>query len=237
MISKLTEVMRASEFLIVMLAIIGVIWHIGVKYETNQHDQLVAGSTLAVVQQQLQTQVTENQKLTGRLVDEEAAYAKLAAQVRTQNAEIDVEMAAKTAQLATQQKTDSTLPLASLATRWQALEALTPIDVAVEGGHLSISGQGAAKSVEDLEAVAPLRQEVLDGQQIQTNLNNQLTGLGALSASQNQEITGLDSQITLAAKTCADQITLVKAQQKKKSSLWFKIGAVAGTVLTALILK
>jgi hypothetical protein len=228
---------QAHEFILICLAIIGVTWHLGVKYETNQHDQLIAGSTLAVVQGQLKTQVDENQKLTVQLVDQQAAYAKLAAQVRTQNAAIDAEMAAKNALISAQQKTDSTLPLAGLASRWQALETLTPTDVAVEGDHLSISGQGSIKTVDDLEAVGPLHAEVLEGHQIQDNLNNQLTSLGALSASQNQEITGLDSQITLAAKTCADQIAVVKAKQKKRSTFWFKTGTVVGAIVAGLILR
>jgi hypothetical protein len=237
MVTKLTEVMKASEFLVVMLAIIGVAWHIGLKYEDNQRAKLIAGQTLAVVQQQLKTQVDENKKLTGQLVDQQAEYLKLAAQIRAQNAEIDAEMSAKNAQLQTQQKSDSTLPIAGLASRWQKIEDLTPIDVTVEGGHLSISGPGSLKTVEDLESVTPLHDEVMSEHQVEDNLTSQLTSLGALSASQNEQITGLDSQLTLAAKNCQDQIVLVKQQQKKRSGFWFKVGGVAGVVLTALILK
>ncbi len=236
MLTKWILFIKAHTLLVVGLAAIGVIWHLGAKYEDSRGEKLIEANTL--IQHQLQTQVIQNQVLTGQLADQQAAYNILAAKIVAQNAQIDVEMAAKQAQVTKQQQVDATLPLDGLAIRWRSLENLMPSDVAIGGtGTLFVSGQAATKTVEDLEAVGPLHQEVLDGHQINDNLTNQLTTLTSLSASQTKEITGLNEQITLAEKSCQDRIGVVKAQQKKKSGFWFKVGVIAGSVLTGIVLR
>jgi hypothetical protein len=235
MLTRWIVFIKAHEVLILGLAVIGVVWYLGAKYEDSRGEKLI--ETNALIQQQLQTQVIQNQVLTGQLADQQAAYNILATKIVTQNAQIDAEMAAKQAQVTKQQQIDATLPLAGLAIRWRLIENLTPPDVIVADNNLSISGQAATKTVEDLEGVGPLHQEVLDDRRIQDNLTNQLTTLTSLSTSQTKEIEGLNLQITLAEKSCQDRIGLVKIQQRKRSGLWFKVGVVLGSVLTGIVLR
>ncbi len=236
MLTKWIIFVRAHEFLILGLAVIGVVWHLGAKYEDSRGEKLIEAN--ALIQHQLQTQVIQNQVLTGQLADQQAEYNILAAKMLAQNAQIDVEMAAKQAQVTKQQQLDATLPLDGLAIRWRSIENLMPTDVAIGGtGTLFVSGQAATKTVQDLEAVTPLHDEVMQSHQIQDNLTGQLTTLTSLSASQTKEITGLNSEITLAEKSCQDRIGVVKAQQRKKSTFWFKMGSVVGAVLTGIVLR
>jgi len=115
MLTKYVMFTRAHEFLVVMLSIVGVGWHLGAKYEDNQEAKIIAGQTLVQVQTDQKDQIAINQVLAGQLADQEAAsYARLAAQIRRQNAKIDAEMM-----------------------------TLKTIKTAVDG-HLSISGPGVA---------------------------------------------------------------------------------------------
>ncbi len=236
MLTKWIMFVRAHTILVVALAVIAMIWHLGAKYEDSRGEKLIAAN--AVIQQQLQVQVTQNQTLAGQLATEQEAYNRLAEKIRAQNAEIDTAMAAKNAEVAKQQQVDAILPLAGLAIRWRSLENLMPSDVAIGGtGMLFVSGPAATKTVQDLEAVTPLHDEVMQGHQIEDNLTGQLTSLTSVNASQTNEIAGLNSQITLAEKSCQDRIGVVKAQQKKKSGFWFKVGVIAGSVLTGIVLR
>ncbi len=236
MLTKWIIFIKAHTGLIIGLAVIGVIWHLGTKYEDSRGEKLIEANTL--IQQQLQTQVIQNRVLTGQLADQQAEYNILAAKMLAQNAQIDAEMSAKSAELSKRQQLDATLPLDGLAIRWRSIENLMPTDVAIGGtGTLFVSGQAATKTVQDLEAVTPLHDEVVQSHQIQDNLTGQLTSLTSVNASQTNEIAGLNSQITLAEKSCQDRIGVVKAQQKKKSGFWFKVGVIAGSVLTGIVLR
>ena len=238
MLTKLNAFILAHKTAAIYLLVVAMAWHLGYRYENLKYAEIAAQNANAAVQQQLQAQITANQKLAGQTAELQTAYDKLASQITQQNASIKAAIAATNTKVAAQQKTDATLPLDQLAVRWRSLENLMPEDVQLTGAdNLSISGQASVRTVQDLESIEPLHQEVMAGHQIEDNLTKQITSLNGVNDAQASQITGLASQIALDKTSCADQIAVLKTQQKKKSSLWFKIGAIAGAVITGLVLR
>ena len=238
MLTKLNAFLLAHKTAAIYLLVIAMAWHLGYRYENLKYAEIAAQNANAAVQQQLQAQVAANQKLAGQTAELQTAYDKLASQITQQNASIKAAIAATNTKVAAQQKTDATLPLDQLAVRWRSLENLMPEDVQLTGAdNLSISGQASVRTVQDLESIEPLHQEVMAGHQIEDNLTKQITSLNGVNDAQASQITGLASQIKIAATSCQDQIAVLKTQQKKRSSLWFKIGAIAGAVITGLVLR
>jgi hypothetical protein len=202
------------------------------KYENHRHDEKVAES--AVAQKQLQDAIENNKVLAAQVVAQQVAYNQLAAQVSTQNALIATQIAAFKTKTTQQQKIDANLSLTDLAKRWTSLIGAAETEISTVGNTLSVSEQASHKTVEQLEMVDPLHQEVLAGHQVEDNLNKQLTGLTTVNTAQAAQITGLNDQIQKADTACKTQLALAKPTffGKVKSALKsFGIGVGVGVIL------
>ena len=179
------------------------------KYEGHRHDEAVAAA--AVAKQVLDDQVAKNQQLAQQVAASQQAYTQLAAQMSTQNALIATQIAALKDKTAQQQKVDSTLTIAELAARWRTLiSSANPQDVQPVGENLSVSGQAGVTTVQNLELVDSLHQEVLAGHTVEDNLNKQLTSCAAVNTTQAAQITGLQTQVKDQDKSCRAQLAAQK---------------------------
>ncbi len=231
MIDSWIKFVKAHETLLIVLPIIaGLLFCIN-KYENYAHDEAVGKN--AVAQQQLQDQITKNQELAAQSAASQQAYAKLAAQVSTQNALIATQIAALKQKTEQQQQIDATLPLAELAKRWAGLISMAEPEIQAVGENVSISGQAAHKTVEQLEMVEPLHNEVLAGHKIEDNLTAQLNSCNAVNKAQADQITGMASQIQKADVACQKEISVIKSNARK-SKFKYLIGGIVGGILMAL---
>jgi hypothetical protein len=102
---------------------------------------------------------------------------------------------------------------------------------------LSVTPDGAVATVQALEQIAPLKQELAN--ETTEERNDQL-----LIGQQNKNILDLNAQVAGATKLdadhqvqCVDQIKLVKAQAAKSKRRWFIIGYIAGFLSRQFITK
>jgi len=179
------------------------------KFENHRHDEAVTAA--AVAKQVLDDQVAKNQQLAQQVAASQQAYTQLAAQMSTQNALIATQIAALKDKTAQQQKVDSTLTIAELAARWRTLiSSANPQDVQPAGENLSVSGQAGVTTVQNLELVDSLHQEVLAGHTVEDNLNKQLTSCAAVNTTQAAQIQGLNDQIKKANDACKAELAVAK---------------------------
>lgn len=218
--------------MILIIGGIGLVLFLGNKYLNYSHDEAVGKN--AVAQQQLQDQIAKNQELAAQSAASQQAYVRLAAQVSTQNALIATQIAALKQKTEQQQQIDASLPLGELAKRWLTLiNSAAPQDVQVAGNSLSISEQASRTTVQDLEMVDSLHNEVLLGHQKEDGLASQVASCNAVNKAQTDQIAGMASQIQKADTACQAQISVIKSEARR-SKLKYLVGGIVGGILAAL---
>jgi hypothetical protein len=143
--------------------------------------------------------------------------------------------------LAKQQAVDQTLPVPDLVSRWNALIKIG--GVSSTATSVNVTPQAAHETVNELESVPVLEQEVADGTKIVENTNNELAEANKVNLDLTKEVK--DDTIVLQAektqsqadlKKCTDQIAAVKADGRKSKRNWFLRGmAVGGTIVAYVI--
>ncbi len=222
-----TKIVLGAGLLIVAFVLVN-------KWETHRHDEAIAAA--ATTQQALNEQIKKNADLAAQVSASTQAYTQLAAQMAKANAALKAEIASLNQKLAEQQQTDANMTLSELADRWAGLIGMDGPDIIAQGKDtMSVSGQAAHKTVEQLEMVEPLHKEVLDGHAIEDNLNKQITGLNGVNTAQAAQITGLQTQLVKADDACQAKLKVVKPTffGKVKSALKsFGIGVGVGVALS-----
>ena len=223
---------KAHERLILILAGLAALLYFGNMWENHRHDEAVAN--VALTKATLDAQIQKNQQLAQDVATSKLAYDKLAAQVSTQNALIVTQIAAMNQKVQQQQQVDQNLSLADLAIRWRTLiNSAQPTDIQPAGSSLSVSEQASHQTVNDLEMVDSLHQEVLAGHKIEDNLTSEVNSCQAVNTAQAAQINGLTVEITDQKKACDAKISLVKADARKSKIRWI-IGSFVGGIVAAL---
>jgi hypothetical protein len=192
-----------------------VLWHYGdkaydalIRFHENQASQ---------TQQQLQqTQVSGadiEQKLNV-LLTQQAAQKKIE----------DAKTAIAKARLQKQQQVDASLPMPELAARWQELLVLPAASVTSQpNGTVVVTDDAAHSTVNELEKVAPLTEQLVSTQ-------TELASCNAVQTKQATDITNLHQQVADSDKLRAQDAQIAKEKQHKAWMNGFKWGAIAGFV-------
>jgi hypothetical protein len=225
--------LQKHEKLIVALAILAVLGALGNKWI----DYVAAKDKISAQQAQavLAAQASKNAELAGQLQTQASQYQKLVSDLTAQNAKLASAIAARDAATKTQQQTDATLPLGDLAARWQTLVSLPVGSVTPNATGVSVSEQGARQTTQELEKVPGLEADLTDEQETNANLGTQIATQTALTDTQKQLISGLQTQLTDAQTACKKEITAAKAEGRKHLKFWATVAYGAGLV-TRLIL-
>jgi hypothetical protein len=230
-LGSISSVIERHEKLILALILSLVIWGaIGKVKDTIaahdqislQHDQIVAtaqaskdATTAALAQQQ----AAAFQAQTAAAEKEKAAL--LAANTQLQTA------------LASQQKTDSTLPPTELVQRWNTLVPEAGASVAANG--VTLPEQGAASTVQQLEQVPAQQQELANVQNELKTDDGLLQSAAGLNKTLTDQVSGLQLEIKDNKVVCNQQLAVQKDDYEKKlrhRTFWAALG---GMVLEILI--
>lgn len=229
---KIRTFLLDHERLIIVLVVAAfLVWGYG-KYADirAQHDSVVLQQAKLASEEQAKVVQAQAQQVAQDKAELEALSAKLEAQ-NAQLAQANITLANA---LANQKKTDATLPLPELAKRWDVLVP-DANPVATPTGQVQLSPAGAVATVQALEEVPALKDELKN--ETQLKLNDDL-----IVAQQNKNIFDLGTQITGLQKLdvdhqtqCTAQIAVVKAEARKGKIKWFKIGFITGFLARQVI--
>ena len=121
------------------------------------------------------------------------------------------------------------MPLPDLGNRWAALIGVAPTELSASGTGITASGAASISTVEHLEQVPVLTQNLKDETTIADNRQQEVDRGTPCSRSQ-QQVTGLNLTIADDKKACTAQVASVQATANKSKAKWFKIGFVTGFV-------
>jgi Tfp pilus assembly protein FimV len=227
------EFLKAHERLIIVAIAAVVIW-IGIgKYQQIRLDH--DNSVLA--QQKLITdaQVKANQQLQAQVQADAANLQALQTKLENQNAQLVQANTQLASALANRQKTDASLPMPDLLARWNVLVPQAQPQPISSGA--TISQSGALATVQSLEQIEPLKQELANETTAKQN-DDQIIGQQTTSITDlGKQVSGLNLQIVDQTTQCNDTIAVVKAQAAKSKRRWFIIGYVAGFLSREFITK
>lgn len=185
-----------------------------------------AQTKAALAQQTLEAQVAANKELKADQDAREAKYEQLVDAVNRQNATLVSAIAARDAQLKTQQQTDANLPLDALGLRWESLLSLPPASVQKTDSGLVVNDAAARTTVSTLEEIPVLKSQVSDQQTMLGNKDSQLASLSGVVAGCQGQVVGLNTQIADKDRQCSAQVAEIKAKARISKAKWFGAGAV-----------
>lgn len=215
--SKLTwwiAFIQAHEKLILVGAASLLLWHFGDKvvsaYEAAHKSQQSADN------QQIAQLHQDNVTLAQTLAQMQANYT-------SQIANLNAKIAAKQNATVIQQKTDAALPLPDLSARWESLLVLSPGSITPQpNGTVAVTTDAAHSTVNELEKVPQLMEQVLDTQ-------TELKSCTDLSAQKDKTIQGAQAELAAEKKGRADDKAVAKDNQRKSFWKGTKIGAAVAT--------
>lgn len=171
-------------------------------------------------------QKAQNTQLAQQVATDAANLKALQDKLESQNAQLVQANATLASALANRQRTDASLPPTDLAARWQVLVPQAQPTVVSSG--LAVSQTGAVATVQALEQV-PVLQEQLKNETTQKNNDDQIMQQQGKSISDlNASVTGLNKQIVDNDKVCKEQIKVEQDKAQKSKRKWFLIGWVTG---------
>jgi hypothetical protein len=157
----------------------------------------------------------------------QAQYTALVQTLAAQNASLASSIAQRTASSAAQKTKDATLPVTGVADRWNTVAGTL---VTPSGDTIVVSSTDAHKTLDMIEQVPVLTQNLTDETKIAGNYLQELVKSDALSTELNAQITGLNIQIVDQTKACTAQVAAIKADARKGKVIWFKRGFIVGFI-------
>ena len=222
MLDNYIKFIRAHEVLLLIVLGLGATAFIFNKALDKSYDAAVAREKSA--EQTLQAQKEQNDKLAAQNQQAAAQYAILLGQVTADNKKLTAEMLQLSQTLATRQKQDAALPLPELASRWEFLIGTSGISST--GNGLLISPPAGIQTVQSLESLPVLKQQLMDQTALSSDKDKQISSLGGIIMGDNEQIAGLNIQLSDASKACKAEVAVAKKSKWK----YFKAGAVVGYV-------
>jgi hypothetical protein len=153
--------------------------------------------------------------------------------VGDQNAQLERNNTALVLALAKQQKTDATLPPTELAARLNTLVPTAGTTVTPTG--VALPEAGAVATVQQLEQIPVLTQQLAGAQQEAKNDLSLLTASTGQVVTLNAEVSGLRLEAVDQAKVCDARVKVETDKIHKARSRWFKIGFIAGFLSRQII--
>ena len=157
-----------------------------------------------------------------------ADYKTALQQSKVQNTKLALAVTQRDKQLTQTQTQDKTLPTDQLASKWQSMVGTSEVK-SVDAGY-QVSVAAGLATVEQLEQVPVLQQNLSDEQQKETNLQNTLDKSNDLITQGKTVVTGLQSQIVDQQKTCSIEVQTAKDNARKSRLKWFGAGFIIGYI-------
>jgi len=220
-----TFLLDHERLILLVLAAVLLWWGYG-KYADirAQHDNVVLQQAKLATDAQLKA----TQAQTAQVEADAAQLQALQAKLEAQNAQLVAANTQLATALATRQKTDAALPVTDLAARWNMLVPLATPTVTTSG--LAVSQGGAVATVQALEQVPVLKQELTNETQLKQNDDQLLTADATSLVDFGHRVDGLNLLIADKDKQCTAQMAVVKAEAAKSKRRWGKIGFVLGFI-------
>lgn len=174
-----------------------------------QQELNIKASQSATIQQQLAQMQAENAANTARL---------------------EAEIAASKTKEKIQQEIDAKLPLPELRDRWTTLIVANPGAITSNSnGTITVTGDAAHATVNELDKVAPLTDQLVDTQQ-------QLAGCNKVSAEKDVAFTAKSAELDASTKARAADAVVAKEEARHQYWRGFKHGFIAGVVTTVAVM-
>ena len=157
-----------------------------------------------------------------------AQYQTALANATAANQTLAQAMTTRNTVVVKQESTDATLPPSALGQRWETL--VNDTGVAPTSTGFAVPEKVALETVQGLEQVPTLTQDVKDAQTETANDQVALTQANTLIDQGKTLVTGLQNQLTDQTKSCSIQLSAAKAAANKGKFRWFGIGYVSGFV-------
>jgi hypothetical protein len=225
--------LQKHEKLILGIALLCTVLYIGnrvINYEASRAD-----ARNQAAQATLDAQKKANDLLAQQNQQAQAQYQTLLGQLNAQNARLTSEVVQLGQSLAARQKQDAALPLPDLATRWENLLGVSAGITATLDG-LSVNPSTSVQTVQQLEQLPMVKQQLSDETSIASNQEKQLSAANGLVTDLNKQVSGLQLQNQDGQKACQTQIAQIKAAARKGKRNWFLRGLAAGATITAYVL-
>src|SRR5208337_621046 len=229
-----------EKLIIVVIAAILLWWGYG-KYAQIRldHDNAALQQQKLIVAAQVQQNAAlaaQAQKDAAQAAADKAALQALSDKVAAQNQQLVAANTALATALTKQQHTDAGLPIPDLVNRWAQLAPGTNFASAVTpGGNVEVTPSNALATVQTLEQVPALKQELVNETTEKTNddqiivaQNKSILDLGTQVGTLNSSLTGAFKLDTDHQAQCVEQIKVVKDEARKSKRHWFVIGWVTG---------
>jgi hypothetical protein len=216
--------------LAIVLAVAGLASYLIIdRVAQKAHDQAV------IAQIQLDSAKKANSDLAAIVAQQASILAEQRKELDAHDALLQDAIKNRTVVLNQQQKTDSTLPPSELSKRWAGLIEQPEAAIANSNGSFVVAPEAGLRTVQTLESVPVLTQDIDDLNKTIADRNTVIAGLDQTVALQKQEITS-DANV-LKAQIAADQTELkaVKTAARRSKIKVFIAGYVAGFLTRTLI--
>jgi Tfp pilus assembly protein FimV len=225
--------LKVHERLIIVILVLAVSGWLGNHWLNNRAE--VADQKVVAAQQALDAQKTANTQLAAQVQQTTAQYQAMVNSLTQQNSQLTSAMQSRTVVLQQQQTVDKTLPLPDLGTRWSTLANLQPGDLTATTSGVNLTDAGARATVSTLEQVPALTSNLADETKVADNRQAEVNEANVLVDGLNQQVTGLNLQITDGDKTCNTKLAAVKADAAKAKKNWFLRGLGIGATVAIFI--
>lgn len=182
-------------------------------------------------------QKAANVQLAQQVQEDKAALQALTDKVTAQNQQLTNANIALATALSKQQKTDASLPPSDLAQRWAQITPSMPaggVTVAADNS-MKVTQAGAVATVQELEKVPVLTQQLTNVTTEKTNDDQVITKQNQSIFNLNSQVGGLQKQIVDNDKVCQAAIKVEKDNARKGKRRWFIIGFITGFASKAFL--
>jgi hypothetical protein len=224
---------KAHERALLILGALAVILLLGNHYLDSA--SAAADARNQAAQSVLQAQKDANAQTAAQVQAAQEQYQALAQQLNAQNAKLLGQIASLSQALAARQKVDAALPLPDLALRWQALLNV-PSGIAATPAGLNVSPSVSVQTVQALESLPVIKQQLADETTLAGNKDKQLDSQNALVVGLQSQVSGLNLQLVDTGKACDARVAAINANARKSKRNWFIRGAAVGGAIVAYII-
>jgi len=186
------------------------------------------GKSSQIAQVQLDAQKAANTQSLAQAQQTLADYRTALDVYSKQNSTLAAAIAARDKGVQTQQATDAKLPPTGLAARWAALAQVDTSEIVPTSSGLNVTEDAALTTVNQLEMVPVLTQDLSDKQKQIDNLNVEAGKSQAVISQGTTLVDGLQLQLKDQTASCKIQVQTVTDKANKSKLKWFGAGFVTG---------
>ena len=239
MIETYIKFIKAHETILGLVLAAAIIWGVSGKVENIMYHHDNAAESQAQIVATAQAQ--KDAALATQVAQQAEQYKELSDKVAAQNAALEQANITLATALAKQQHTDDTMPLPELAQEWTKLvPGMAPNDITFAldpNGQITLTDDAAHKTVDQLEQVPALTQQLANSQAEAKNDLSLLTASNGQVTTLNTEVAGLRLEVTDNQRVCTEELKVQADQYKKSRWHWFWAGMAAGFLGRSALIK